>query len=68
MYGFDHNDLYELTLEAHNEIKIAFYEECKRIKGYFLKYGTKLHGFKYCSGELVLQYLTQLWRPLEKNL
>ena len=27
----DHNDLYELTLEVHNEIKTAFYVEFKRI-------------------------------------
>lgn len=58
MYSFDHNGLYELTLEAHMEIKIAFYEERKRIKVYLLKDGTKLHGIKYYSDELVLQYLT----------
>lgn len=52
------NDLNELALEAHTGIKIAFSEECKRIKGYLLKDGTKLHGIKYYSNELVLQYLT----------
>lgn len=55
MYSFDHNGLYELTLEAHMEIKIAFFEECKRIKVYLLKDGTKLRGIKYYSDELVLQ-------------